>query len=146
MPPEQITNANVMSTDFARHERISFLRSLPNMKKHGPMLLATGLSARGIWINDVSSMDRRSVKAHLAAHGDYRVLWWQINCVVHRIMKPRATLEQQMFAFHQRQHRLTIGWFNFIQNIRAVALSIERGEIRRALRLAAKDGQPQQHI
>lgn len=143
MSLEQITNANVMSTDFGRSERISFLRSIRITKKLPKALPATGLPAGEIWMRDVSSTDRRSVKAHLAERGDYRVLWWQINCVAHQIIEPRATLEQQMFAFHQRHHRLTIAWLNFIRNIRAVALTTQNGDISRGLRQTAK---PQQDI
>lgn len=58
-------------------------------------------------MTDVSAMDRRSVKAQLAGRGGYRVAWWKLNCLIHRLLKPRASLEHVMYAFHARHHAMT---------------------------------------
>jgi len=112
---EQITNANVMSIDFSRRERRAFLQSIPVMKKHKAVLLAPDLYARGVWSNDVSSMDRRSVKAHLAGRGDFRVLRWKIICIRHQILKP--TTIPMLLAFEHCLRQLTANWFNYIKGI-----------------------------
>jgi hypothetical protein len=59
-------------------------------------------------MTDVSAMNRRSVKAQLAGRGDYRVAWWELNCLIHCLLKPRASLEHVMYAFHARHHAITI--------------------------------------
>lgn len=105
---EPITNETIWTIDWARRDRQAFLRSLPRPRKIQDRDLAAGLPARGIWMRDVSAMDRRSVKAQLAGRGDYRTAWWNINAAVHRLLAPHASAEAIMFAFHKRHHSLTI--------------------------------------
>ncbi|SFB21475.1 hypothetical protein SAMN04515620_12665 [Collimonas sp. OK607] len=108
MDTDHITNENLMSTDFARTEKARFLQSITNSKRTKEVFLAPGVSARGVWMTDVSAMDRRSVKAQLAGRGDHRAAWWDLNCLIHRLLKPRASLEHVMYAFHTRHHAITI--------------------------------------
>jgi hypothetical protein len=76
-------------------------------------------------MTDVSAMDRRSVKAHLAGRGDCRVRWWQINHALHRFLRPHASLEQVMYAFHQRHHFLTLA---------ALAIALDHHAVYQAIR------------
>jgi hypothetical protein len=108
MHTDHITNENLMSTDFARTEKAKFLLSIPRSKRTKTIYLAPGIPAHSVWMTDVSAMDRRSVKAQLAGRGDYRVAWWELNCLIHRLLKPRASLELMMYAFHARHHAITI--------------------------------------
>ncbi|SFB27822.1 hypothetical protein SAMN04515620_13432 [Collimonas sp. OK607] len=108
MDPHHITNENLMSTDFARTERAKFLQSIASSKRTKTVYLAPGIPAHGVWMTDVSAMDRRSVKAQLAGRGDYRVAWWELNCLFHRLLKPHDSLEHAMYAFHARHHAITL--------------------------------------
>lgn len=58
-----------------------------------------GLTANKLIGEDVSALDRRSVKAQLAGRGDGRAFWFNLNCwVQQRIF--RQDLEQSMNRFH----------------------------------------------
>jgi hypothetical protein len=102
-----LTNDNLWSTDFARSERIALIDSVPKPRKTREAILAPGLSARGIWMTDVSAMDRRSVKAQLAGRGDFRADWWNLNAFVHRMLRPGVSMEQVMQDFQDRQGNLS---------------------------------------
>lgn len=136
MDIEHITNQNLMHIDYARKERIEFLKKIPNKRYRKIAYLAPGLNARAVWMNDISVTDRRSVKAQLTGRGDYRALWWHLNCVFHRLLNPQATLEQQMYAFHQRQHRWTIARLIRIRNIETIQGIMHRRGIFAGLRYA----------
>jgi hypothetical protein len=136
MDTEPITNQNLMSIDFARKERIRFLQTIQPSKPPRTDYLAPGLAARGIWMNDTSAMDRRSVKAQLAGRGDYRVLWWHLNCILHHRLTSQATLEQMMFAFHQRHHRWTFVRLTLIRDFWAIKSIIQHQGICAGLRYA----------
>ena len=104
---QQLTNDNLWSTDFARSERIALIESVPKPRKPKEDFLAPGLSARGIWMTDVSVMDRRSVRAQLAGRGDFRADWWKLNAFVHRMLRPCVSMEQVMQDFQDRQGNLS---------------------------------------
>src|SRR5437773_6282252 len=103
MDTDRITNENLMSTDFARTEKARFLQSTTRSKRTKAVLLAPGIPAHGVWMTDVSAMDRRSVKAQLAGRGDYRAAWWKLNCLIHRLFTPHASLEHMMYTFHRSE-------------------------------------------
>ena len=121
MDTDHITNENLMSTDFAKKEKARFLQSKSRSKRIKPVLLAPGISTSGVWMMDVSAMDRRSVKAQLAGRGDYRAAWWKLTCLIHHLLKPHVSLEHLMFAFHACHHTITFArlelvndfWFTF---------------------------------
>jgi hypothetical protein len=136
MDIEHITNESLMNIDYARKERIEFLKKISSRKHSETVYLAPGLNTRAIWMSDISVTDRRSVKAQLASRGDYRVLWWSLNCALHRLLNPKATLEQQMFAFHQRQHRWTIARLTRMRNVQIVHDVMQRQGIFAGLRHA----------
>jgi hypothetical protein len=120
-PP--LTNTNLMRTDFATADRQKFLQARPRRVRSKRTDLAPGLPACGIWMTDVSVMDRRSVKAQLAGRAGWRVTWWAWNCRLHALLRPQASLEQTMYAFHQRHHALTLGWLQHQQEGRAIYLA-----------------------
>lgn len=97
-------------------------------------------------MNDASAMDRRSVKAQLAGRGDYRVLWWHLNCALHRRLAPQATLEQKMFAFHQRHHRWTIGRLILIRDFWVMQSIIKHQGICAGLRHAIEQMRERQEL
>jgi len=110
MDTHGLTNETLWTTDFARTEKAKFLQSQSRSnrtKRSKTIYVAPGISAQSVWMTDVSGSDCRSVKAQLDGRGDYRVAWWKLNCLLHRLFKPRATLEQMMYAFHSRHHALT---------------------------------------
>lgn len=103
MRTNSITNGTIWSTDFAGDQRRAALRSIPAMKRQKEHNLALGLSARGVWGQDVSAMDKRSVKASLAGRGDLRVFWWNVcSAVLRKINK--GSLEHAMYDFHRTHH------------------------------------------
>lgn len=108
MDIKHITNKNLMSTDFASLDRAAFLRSIPKHLTKKATSLYPGVQLKGCWATNVSFMDPRSVQAHLSGRGDFRVMWWKLNCYIHRLMKPKTTLEQMMFSFHSRHHAMAL--------------------------------------
>jgi hypothetical protein len=121
--PPHLTNTNLMRTDFAAADRQKFLQLPPCRVRSKRTDLAPGLPARGIWMTDVSAMDRRSVKAQLAGRAGWRVTWWAWNCRLHALLRPQASLEQTMYAFHKLHHTLTLGWLQYQQEYRAIVLA-----------------------
>lgn len=110
MDTDRITNETLWTIDFAQSEKTKFLQSQSlkkQTKRSKTIFVAPGVPAQSVWMTDVSGSDRRSVKAQLAGRGDYRVAWWEFNCLLHRLFNPEATLEQMMYAFHSRHHALT---------------------------------------
>jgi hypothetical protein len=121
MDTHHITNETLWTTDFARAEKAKFLKShsrKKQTKRSKTNYVAPGVPAQSVWMTDVSGSDRRSVKAQLAGRGDYRVAWWEFNCLLHRLFNPRATLEQIMYAFHSRHHALTFKRLEAINDYR----------------------------
>lgn len=107
MNSNEITNRNLRTTDWAKHDRQQFLKDCPRPMLHKSPCLIGGIPANQVWGNDVSASDRRSVKAHLVGRGDYRVWWWALNEQIHRVCKPNHTLEHAMYYFHWRHLALT---------------------------------------
>jgi hypothetical protein len=81
--------------------------------------------------------DRRSVKASLNGKGDGRVLWWEINQRIHRLVRPTATLEEIMFSFHTRHHAITLFILNFKMEVNRVAAIIRAEGVVAGIRNAA---------
>ena len=130
MKTQNITNQNLFQVDWSAQDRQRMLRSIPRMKRSKPEFLAPGLPAQGSWMNDVSAMDRRSVKAALAGRGDLRVSWWKINRGLHRALFPHAEQESIMYWFHKRHHFLTLGWLQFKHDVQEVhRVIVEQGAI-----------------
>jgi len=140
MDTDHLTNDHLMSTDFATSEKIP---CLPAQTRHQPtesVLLPSGRRMHGVWMTDVSAMDRRSLKAQLAGRGDWRAAWWQLNCVLDRWFAPHATLEQRMFAFHVRHHALTLARLELVHDFRCVYAAIRRDGLAAGLRCAFRRG------
>lgn len=121
-----ITNKNLNAIDWAASDRQAFLKSTPKMKRQKDRDIAPGLSTRGVWMTDVSAMDRRSIKAQLAGRGDYRAFWWNISRFMQKVMKPSSTLEGAMYAFHKRHHSITLAKLRFFNEITDVAAVIRK--------------------
>ena len=81
--------------------------------------------------------DRRSVKASLNGKGDGRVLWWEINQRIHRLVRPTATLEEIMFSFHSRHHAITLFFLKFRSDVDQVAAAIRSEGMVAGIRAAA---------
>lgn len=131
-----LTNHTLFSTDWAAAERQAFLCRIPRTRRQQNRLLAPSLAARGVWMTDVSASDRRSVKAQLAGRGDYRAAWWRLNQRVHLVVRPQATLEQQMHAFHKRHHRVTIALLTLAFDYREVLQAIRQHGVAAGVRCA----------
>lgn len=100
-----ITNKTIFEIDWSAAERKKFLNAIPkekginkkqSMQKHEPIMT-----------QDFAAGDARSVKASLDGRGDYRVWWWNVNVLVHRMINPTADMEAIMLAFHLRHYKLT---------------------------------------
>jgi hypothetical protein len=126
MHTDHITNENLTFTNFAKPEEAWFLQSKTRGKRTKGVLLAPGIPAHGVWMTDVSAMDRRSVKAQLAGRGDDRVAWWKLNCLIHRFLKPHASLEYMMFAFHARHHVVTLTRLELVNDFWCIFRAIKR--------------------
>jgi hypothetical protein len=131
-----LTNTILMRTDFADTDRQKFLQALPRQVHSKRIDLTSRLPAYGIWMTDVSAMDCRSVKAQLAGRAGWRVTWWAWNCRLHALLQPQASLEQTMYAFHQRHHALTLGWLQHQLEGRAIYLATKYHGPRAGLRCA----------
>ncbi|MQR02112.1 hypothetical protein [Glaciimonas soli] len=134
MHTDHITNENLMSTDFAGTEKARFLQSKTRSKRPKAVFLAPGIPAHNVWMTDVSAMDRRSVKAQLAGRGDYRVAWWELNCIIHRLLKPCASFEQVMYAFHARHHARTFARLKIINDFWCIFRTIKQHGLLAGLR------------
>lgn len=72
-----ITNESLRSLDFAAEKRQAALRKISAAKPFKNAEVAPGISAKGIWMTDISAGDRRSYKAWRAGRGDFRVAIWK---------------------------------------------------------------------
>lgn len=132
METKPFTNAQLWEMDFASKERAAFLRSIPPSLPAQSGYLAPALPAAGIWMTDVSAMDRRSVNAQLAGRGVFRAAWWALHCLLY----PHASLEQAMFAFHRRHHALTLFWLEVKDDYRQMQAAARRHGFMAGLRCA----------
>jgi hypothetical protein len=130
----QITNDNIRTIDWAEKDRAAFLRSVPRAKKCTDVQIAPGILASDLWMRDISAADPRSVKAHLAGGGDWRVRWWNFNCFVHRLLWPRAPLENIMYAFHKLHLTLTFIRLQFFADWRQLAFALRDGGVTAGLK------------
>lgn len=129
MNTQGLNNETIWTTDFAQSEKAKFLQSQSRKKqtkRSKTIYVVPGISAQSVWMTDVSGSDRRSVKAQLAGRGDYRVAWWEFNCLLHRMFNPRATLEQMMYAFHSRHHALTFTRLQVLYDYRILYQGMRR--------------------
>lgn len=138
MDTKQITNDNLAQVDWARADRIAFLRSVPAMKKRARTGVAPGVAAQGVWMSDVSGSDPRSVKAQLAGRGDLRARWWNVNQAVHQFLRPRASLTHVMYAFHKRHHILTLGLLEVVSYFRTVIYTVQTKGSVEAVKVAVR--------
>lgn len=84
-----------------------------------------------------ADQDPRSAKASLNGKGDGRVLWWEINQRIHRLVRPTATLDEIMFSFHSRHHAITVFILNFKMEVKRVAAIIRSEGVVAGTRNAA---------
>lgn len=84
-----------------------------------------------------ADQDPRSVKASLNGKGDGRVLWWEINQRIHRLVRPTAILEEIMFSFHSRHHAITLFILNFKIEVNRVAAIIRSEGVVAGIRNAS---------
>jgi len=135
---DSITNDTIFSHDWAYAERQRMLRALPRSKPRRQTPLAPGLSAHGVWMRDVSVMDRRSVKAQLAGRGAWRRLWYAACDRQLQALRPDSTLEQRMFWFHRFHHSLTLHRLIIFRDYRHVRDTIAREGILAGLSVSMK--------
>lgn len=84
-----------------------------------------------------ADQDPRSVKASLNGKGDGRVLWWEINQRIQRLVRPTATLEGIMFSFHSRHHAITLFILSFKIEVNRIAAIIRSEGVVVGIRNAA---------
>jgi hypothetical protein len=141
MNPDPLSNETLMTTDFASAEKKKFLQSTRHNKRTKAVFLASGLPAHSVWMTDVSAMDRRSVKAHLARRGDFRAAWWKLNCLLHRWFKPQVSLEQMMYAFHSRHHAMTLARLELLLDYESIYTAVRQGGAIAGIGCAIRLGQ-----
>ena len=138
MKREAITNDNVFTYDWAYADRQRMLRAMPKFKPSRRQLLAPGLQAHGVWMTDVSAMDRRSVKAQLAGRGDFRTSWYNLCNAALYWLRPKSTLEQRMFWFHRFHQSLTLHRLIILHDYRHMGDTIVREGIWAGLIVCVK--------
>lgn len=107
-----VYSKSIIGIDFSGEERRAFLQKLQRSPRFKKTLWKRN-RAECLIGTDVSKSDHRSVKAQLAGKSAWRVLWWDFNCWVCKVMNPRMSGEQVMFAFHRRHHEITLAWVRF---------------------------------
>lgn len=132
----KISNKDLFNIDWAANDRAAFLHSIAKPKPIKKGLLAPGLSACGVVGQDVSAMDRRSVKAQLAGRGDLRAAWWNLNERLHKLIAPSASTEIAMYAFHKRHHTLTFAMLSLKRDYKEVFQAIVIGGCMAGIRCA----------
>jgi len=120
----EINNQNIFDIDWSAQERRAFLKSIPKPKPIRRSGIGRGLPATGLIGLDVSILDRRSVKAQLAGHGDMRAAWWNLNEMLHKFLAPTASTEQIMFSFHRRHHAITLLRLALIADYRRIVTTL----------------------
>jgi hypothetical protein len=131
-----ITNANIFDHDWSFEDRQKALRSIPKMKLSKNTMLAPNVPAAGIWMQDASAMDSRSVKAYLAGNWSYRVSWWHLCVYLHRLASPSASQESVMYRFHKRHQLVTLGLLQWSVNLKEVHQTLKIDGIAAALKKA----------
>ena len=121
------------SIDWDYADRQKMLRAVPKFRVHKEVLLAPGMSARGVCGVDVAAMDRRSVHAHLCGRGDLRVLWWNVFRNLHALFGRGKTLEHAMYSFHSMHHAWTFYWLETKQEILKKAEEIRSNGLLKVL-------------
>jgi hypothetical protein len=101
MDTEAITNQNLMSTDFARKERIAFLENIPPDRQPGESNVAPDLPDNAVRRGNISAMDRCSLKAKSTGRRGYQALWRGFNCALRRLHA--ASIDLVVFVL--RHHR-----------------------------------------
>lgn len=126
------TNADIITTDWAKADRSAILRQLQRGRpRPRPTAACSG------WGTDVTGGDPRSVRASVAGAGDFRNAWWNCFCAMYMAVIPDATLERAMYAFHRMHHSITLARMAFQVSVTATAADVERNGIVAAARHAA---------
>lgn len=136
MRTNHLPGNSLIGSDCSEHERKIFLASLASRRQAKSVGLAKGLAAQGIWMTDVSAMDRRSVKAQLAGRGDFRTTWWNLNNSLHGIFQPGATLEQRMYCFHARHQACTLFFYQAVRDYWLILHAIKHSGLMAGMRCA----------
>lgn len=131
---KDINNQSIFSIDWAAKDRAKMLRSIPAPKPIKHCFLAPGLSTKGLCGQDVSILDRRSVKARLSGRGDLRASWWNLYSAVYRWLCPRSTLEERMYSFHKRHQGITLCIFQIKSDYSMLVGAIRAGGAVEGLR------------
>jgi len=133
---KNITNQTVWGMDFAASERRKAIASVPAMRKHKDRYLAPGLPARGVWGNDVSAMDYRSVKRSLRGFGGARTLWWKLASSALAAFH-KGSMEHTMYRFHRGHHAVTFflleiqrDFFSMLGKVARTVAAIRSGRSR----------------
>lgn len=121
---ETINNGTIFRIDWARADRQNALRKSKRAMRIFNSKVANGSSGFQECGADASEMDPRSVKASLRSRGDLRVFWWDTNVAIHRIIFPKATMEEIMYAFHSRHHLITLLRLRFKLDVHHVSRSL----------------------
>lgn len=122
----EITNETIFSIDWAASDRQNFLQSIPKSKKQKDKKIAPGITARCVWNQDVSGMDRRSSKFMQNGKFYGRATWWNAFDTAMAFLKPSSALEQRMYVFHKMHHSITFFYLELIQDYNNKKKEIER--------------------
>lgn len=95
------------------------------------------ISNETIFTTNWAEQDSRSAKASLNGKGDGRMLWWNINQCIHKLVSRQKTLEEIMFSFHSRHHALTRFVLNYRLEVNRVATIIRSEGLAAGVRNAA---------
>jgi len=113
---------------------MAFLASIPKAKRQKMVYLAPSLPVHGVWMVDVSAIDRRSIKAQLAGRGDGRAMWWNLCAFVLQRCYREHKLEWAMYRFHQFHNELHLLRLDFVEEVRSVLDDVKRRGFARAMK------------
>ena len=134
MDVKDINNQSIFSIDWAAKDRAKMLRSIPAPEPIKHRFLAPGLSTKGLCGQDISILDRRSVKAQLSDRGDLRASWWNLYSAVYRWLRPWSMLEERMYSFHKRHQGITLCIFQIKSDYWMIVRAIQAGGAVEGLR------------
>ena len=128
------TNTDIITHDWAQHDRVALLRSL-----HATPAPRAATATSG-WGTDAAGDDRRSVRAYLRGKGDLRAIWWNLYSALYTAIVPGATLDRAMYSFHRLHHAVTLGWLSYVVSVGKTTADIKQQGLLAAVRAAVVDG------
>ena len=119
-------SGSLIGTDFSRIERQASLRKMQRPSTFASFKARPAIARVAVIAQDVCANDRRSINAQLAGRGALRAAWWNLHVQARLCFNKNAVLEDTMFAFHSRHHKITLGFHRLASEVRAVYGALDK--------------------